>query len=113
MSVVENGIRVEHTAPPPTATRCGSGLGSTRRRATSHASRLHPVKDHAMLLRAFRSVAMSRADVDLLLIGDGPLREELHALVRSLGIPDRVHFLGVRSDVPDLLARRTSSPSLR
>ena len=36
-------------------------------------------------------------------MGDGPLRETLTELVRSLGLDSRVHFLGVRSDVPDIL----------
>ena len=56
-----------------------------------------------MLLHAFAGVAAARADVDLLLVGDGPLRGTLTELVRSLGLDSRVHFLGVRSDVPDIL----------
>jgi glycosyltransferase involved in cell wall biosynthesis len=66
-------------------------------------ARFHPVKDHATLLRAFQIVAGKRADVDLLLVGDGPLRETLERQVRSLGIERRVLFLGVRPDIPDLL----------
>ena len=56
-----------------------------------------------MLLHAFAKVAAAQADVDLLLVGDGPLRGELTELVRSLGLESRVHFLGVRSDVPEIL----------
>jgi glycosyltransferase involved in cell wall biosynthesis len=67
-------------------------------------ARLHPVKDHASLLAAFASVARLRPDVDLLLAGKGPLQEELGRRVGELGISDRVRFLGVRSDVPRLLA---------
>ncbi len=66
-------------------------------------ARFHPVKDHATLLRAFAAVAAARDNVDLLLVGDGPLRGELERLTRQLGIQSRVRFLGVRSDVPDLL----------
>jgi L-malate glycosyltransferase len=44
-----------------------------------------------------RAVALLR-DVDpsfkVLLVGDGPLREELEELVRSLGIEERIRFLG-------------------
>jgi rhamnosyl/mannosyltransferase len=38
--------------------------------------------------------AMRGIDARLLLIGDGPLRSSLEALARSLGVADRVHFLG-------------------
>ena len=56
-----------------------------------------------MLLRAFAKVAAQRDDVDLLLVGDGPLRAELEETSRKLGIGERVRFLGIRRDVPDLL----------
>ncbi len=41
---------------------------------------------------------------DLLLAGDGSERQALESLVTSLGVCDRVRFLGVRRDVPALLA---------
>ena len=55
-----------------------------------------------MLLRgvAFANVP----DLELLMVGDGPLRPELEALARELGIADRVHFLGIRRDVATLLS---------
>jgi glycosyltransferase involved in cell wall biosynthesis len=54
-------------------------------------ARLHPVKNHAMLLRA---LALLSEDCHLLLIGDGPSRAELELLSRELGIAPRVHFAG-------------------
>ena len=56
-----------------------------------------------MLLRAFARLGALRSDVELLLAGDGPLRASLTAQSRDLGVADRVRFLGVREDVPDLL----------
>jgi glycosyltransferase involved in cell wall biosynthesis len=41
---------------------------------------------------------------DLVLVGDGPLRPPWQRLATRLGIADRVHFLGYRDDIPDLLA---------
>lgn len=57
-----------------------------------------------MLLEAFQRVVRGRPDVDLLLVGDGPLRGDLTAQAETLGISARVRFLGVRSDVAELLA---------
>jgi glycosyltransferase involved in cell wall biosynthesis len=38
------------------------------------------------------------------LIGDGSLRAELEQRAASLGIGDRVSFLGARDDIPEILA---------
>ncbi len=105
IEVIENGIHLErYTLPRDRATlRRGLGLQTDRRYVVCIA-RFHPVKDHAMLLRAFRRVATQRPDVDLLLAGDGPLRDQLTMQVQTLALTDRVHFLGVRRDVPELLA---------
>lgn len=65
-------------------------------------------KNLARLIRAF---AAYRADVcsdawDLVLVGDGPLRGELEALVASLGLSGCVHFRGFLQydELPQLLA---------
>ena len=39
-----------------------------------------------------------------LVVGDGPLREELQALARKVGVADSVVFTGMREDIPLLLA---------
>ena len=46
----------------------------------------------------------------LLVAGDGPLRRELEALARSLGLADRVRFAGA---VPQCSCRPTTVPSTR
>jgi glycosyltransferase involved in cell wall biosynthesis len=59
-------------------------------------------KDHATLFRALATLL----DLDwrLDLVGSGPLEESVRVLARSLGLSDRVQFLGMREDVPDLIA---------
>jgi colanic acid/amylovoran biosynthesis glycosyltransferase len=59
-----------------------------------HVARLVEVKGTRYLLRAFATVARKYDRVQLLIIGDGPLRRQLHALAASLGLQDRVEFLG-------------------
>jgi glycosyltransferase involved in cell wall biosynthesis len=82
------------------------GLNADRE-YVANIARFHPVKDQASLVDAFRTVASARDDVDLLLVGDGPLRPQLEQQVRRLGLDDRVKFLGIRRDVPDVLAAST------
>lgn len=79
------------------------GLDPSRRYIATVA-RFHPVKDHRTLLHAFSEVAAVRHDVDLLLAGDGVLRDTLEKLAVELRVDQRVQFLGVRNDVASLLA---------
>lgn len=55
------------------------------------------------LVEGFAVVARARADARLVLVGDGPLRREIEALVEALGLADRVRLTGLRRDVPQLL----------
>lgn len=66
--------------------------------------RLTLQKDYPNLLDAVRTVADKRPGVRLLIAGSGTLRPELEQRCASLGIDDRVVFLGERRDVARLLA---------
>ena len=57
-------------------------------------------KDWPTMLRALRS---SEGGGTLLAVGEGPLLERTRRLTEELGIADRVRFLGIRRDVPDLM----------
>ena len=57
------------------------------------AGRLTDVKDHATLLRAFAHVARNR-DCHLMILGEGPERDNLRALAVDLGIDSRVTMPG-------------------
>jgi glycosyltransferase involved in cell wall biosynthesis len=66
-------------------------------------ARLDPVKNHGMLLRAFKMVLARVPETYLLIVGDGPERQQLQTIAESLGIIDRTIFLGARQDIPELL----------
>jgi len=66
-------------------------------------ARFHPVKDHPMLLRAWKRVCTNMPQARLLLVGDGPEKVKLKSLANELGISDSVEFWGVRNDVPNIL----------
>jgi glycosyltransferase involved in cell wall biosynthesis len=61
-------------------------------------ARLDPVKNHALLLAAFRRVLMEQPKARLVLVGDGPLRDEIQGQVVSLGLAHAVHLAGSCAD---------------
>ncbi len=68
------------------------------------AARLHPQKRHCDLFEAARLLlAMGCGDFRLLIVGEGSLREELERLSESKGLKSRIHFLGLRQDIPSIL----------
>jgi glycosyltransferase involved in cell wall biosynthesis len=68
-----------------------------------HVGRFAEQKNHGFLLRIAAEVFAQEPRAHLVLIGDGPLRSAIEADARELGVTDRAHFLGPRSDVPRLL----------
>jgi len=56
--------------------------------------RLIPLKRHADLILAFSKIEQKVPNAKLLFLGDGILREELVNLVESLGLNEKVIFLG-------------------
>ncbi|WDE13282.1 glycosyltransferase [Thalassomonas haliotis] len=57
---------------------------------------LLPVKGFDVLLQAFSKLCSQHTDVELRIIGDGPERENLKALAKSLNIDAQVLFLGIK-----------------
>ena len=64
--------------------------------------RLTAQKNHRLLLRAWADPRLEALGATLLIVGDGELRQELEQAAAPLG--QRVRFLGIRRDVPRLLA---------
>ncbi len=55
------------------------------------------------MIDALATVAEKRPDLVTLLAGEGPLENSLRAQCATLGLGNRVRFLGYRRDVPELL----------
>lgn len=66
--------------------------------------RLIPEKNFGDLLESFALLATDRDDIELQVVGDGPLADQLHEKTSRLGLSERVEWLGYRDDVRDLLA---------
>lgn len=96
--------------PPPARSDQGSGAPG----ALLFVGRLSREKGLHVLLRALASDGIPEG-LRLEVAGDGPCAGEWKALCTSLGLDDRVRWLGMRSDIPNLLAESEAMvlPSLR
>ena len=66
--------------------------------------RFYREKGHEFSLQAFLILKEKIPGVQLILVGDGPLRSEMEQFAVELRISDSVRFLGERDDIPDLLS---------
>jgi glycosyltransferase involved in cell wall biosynthesis len=67
-------------------------------------ARFVPDKGLDTLLQTVSLLAKRFPDLQCLLVGDGPLRDELRTLSRSLGLDGRIVFTGYQRDIPRLLS---------
>ncbi|HEX8714352.1 MAG TPA: glycosyltransferase, partial [Solirubrobacteraceae bacterium] len=65
---------------------------------------LRPQKAHETLLRATALLAPEWPALQVLIVGDGPERARLERIVDELGVHANVRFVGLRTDIPDVLA---------
>jgi glycosyltransferase involved in cell wall biosynthesis len=61
-------------------------------------------KNHSLFLRAAARLHGQFPSAQFVLVGDGPLRQELEREAQALGLGDSVLFLGDRRDIPAVLA---------
>lgn len=64
-----------------------------------YVGRLEPVKNHALLMNAFRAALSSMPGLRLWMVGDGSERGRLENLAAELGITSQVIFWGQQLDV--------------
>jgi glycosyltransferase involved in cell wall biosynthesis len=70
----------------------------------AYIGRFVAIKDLATLVHAFALVAAQRPDAVLLLVGDGPVRAEIDALVAALALQKHVHLVGWIEDLAPVYA---------
>jgi glycosyltransferase involved in cell wall biosynthesis len=66
-------------------------------------AQLRPQKALDVLITAFARLPADLAAARLVIVGDGPVRPALERLARDLGVAERVHFLGTRTDLTTIL----------
>lgn len=102
--LMRNGVDTEIFSPAEfrPESRAGFGLGPDDL-VVGFVGRLAAIKGLPSLLEAIRQLAPSYP-AKLLVIGDGPQRQEYEDAARTLGISDRVIFTGERRDIATALS---------
>ena len=101
VSVLPNGVR--HTEPERITLRDELRLSPDDRLIVA-VGNLYPVKGHVHAIDALAQLATRHPGVHLAISGRGELEGALLARARELGLEGRVHLLGLRGDVPAVLA---------
>ncbi|MBW3069368.1 glycosyltransferase [Actinomyces sp. 594] len=89
--IVGNGVDVGHF-------RCEPRNGRRGPVRLLCVARMVPAKNLSLLLETLAEMVRLGADASLTLVGDGPLRPQLEARTRDLGLVGRVHFAGLQRD---------------
>lgn len=74
-------------------------LGWEDKLVIGHVGRFSYQKNHIFLIEVFKDVVKKNEEARLVLIGKGPLEEEIKALVERYNLTDKVYFAGARDDV--------------
>ncbi len=104
MRFVPNAVDCERFRPDPALRRRirdELGLGDVF--TWIWIGRIQQQKDPWTMLQAFRVAAASATPCVLIVVGSGSLEQEMRQLATALGVASKVHFLGMRRDVPALL----------
>jgi glycosyltransferase involved in cell wall biosynthesis len=100
--IIYNGYDFSDFNPAPVRSRGDLGLPPDGL-LIGHVANLTYLKDYPTFIRALSRVFQDEEGCRAVIVGDGARRGDYEALTESLGIRDRVFFLGHRRDVLDLV----------
>ena len=102
--IINNAIdAAAYTYDPKKRIEMRQKLGLKNELAVGHVGRFNPQKNHPFLLDIFAALLRKEPNAVLLLAGGGENMPKMQAKAQMLGIAEHVRFLGVRSDVNDLI----------
>ena len=102
--VIYNGIETKQYITKTNIYKVKKVLNINSTLVIGTVARLSPEKDQFTLLEAFSKIAQMVDSVKLVIVGDGILRQELERRSKSLGIKDKVLFLGFRQNISEILS---------
>lgn len=102
VKIIHNAIdagRFTYDARKRDEVRARLGLGE--KLVLGHVGRFNYQKNHPYLIDIFAQLCKSREDAVLLLLGEGAEKERIREKCRTLGIEDKVRFLGNQKKTED------------
>jgi len=91
-----------YAVSPKTTQALRNQLGLKGKIVLGIAARIVEINGYRCLFEALAKLAHPK--VVLLVVGDGPQLQEFQELSHALGLKDRVHFLGFKENLPDILS---------
>ena len=105
ITIISNGVDIARYQRSVDSVRIRQALGFAEdARLMAMVGTFKRQKGHAFLIEATSQIIERFPDLHILLIGDGELRGEMEVQVQARNLDNNIHFLGSRSDIPDLLA---------
>jgi glycosyltransferase involved in cell wall biosynthesis len=100
---IRNGIDTAGIASPLSREEAKCRLGCGQKPLIGIVGRLEPIKRVDLFLEVVHELTLRVPDIEFVVAGDGSLRESLIACACHKGLEARVHFLGYRKDIHDVL----------
>lgn len=102
--ILNNAIDTDrYTYDEKKSKKIRQSLGVEGKFVVGNVGRFNPQKNHEFLIDIFDEVQKIEPDSVLMLVGDGDLRGEIEDKVKELGLTENVKFMGIRSDVNELM----------
>lgn len=88
---------------PETAKKLRKQFGIEECRVLGHVGRFDYQKNHTFLIEVFKECIRIDSRTRLLLVGDGPMRNQIEDKIAQYHLQEKVILTGVRSDVNELM----------
>lgn len=104
--VIHSGVDTSRFVPQPRNEPLAEryGLVAGKHQVFGIVARLSEEKGHNYLVDAFAKVSAGNPDARLMIIGEGPLLEDVKQQVAKSGVADRIIFTGMQRDIPSYLS---------
>lgn len=101
--IVNNGIDIDRFRTPINVNQKKAELGLTAKYNIVTVGRIIPQKNPLFIAESFAQLCKLRDDVDFVWVGIGDKEAECREILKREGVLERVHFLGSRNDVNEIL----------